>query len=65
MCVDPEKQLENRNAIKATGIPTDTTDEEIWLYFEKIVSGGDVANVDFDKLTNSAVISFKDDYGMV
>lgn len=65
MCVDFEKQLENRNVIKVIGIFIDIIDEEIWLYFEKIVSGGDVVNVDFDKLINSVVILFKDDYGMV
>lgn len=48
----------------ATNFPTGTTAEDIWLFFEKFISGDEVVNVEFDKSTYSAVISFKNDYGI-
>lgn len=60
----PEELLQG-SAIKATDIPPDTTVEEILLYFEKCESGSEVVNVDFNNSTNSAVILFKEDYGIL
>lgn len=63
--INPDEELKEENAIKATNIPTDTTAKDIWLFFEKFKNGGEVVNVEFDKSTYSAVISFKKDYGIV
>lgn len=60
----PKEELLQGSAIKATDIPPDTTVEEILLYFEKCESGSEVINVDFNSSTNSAVILFKEDYGI-
>ncbi|XP_077997139.1 protein mono-ADP-ribosyltransferase PARP14-like [Glandiceps talaboti] len=55
-------QTEATNSILVNGIPPDTTEETIGLYFEsKRRSGGDeVDNVQYDDDTTFAVVTFKD-----
>lgn len=54
-------------AIKVTKIPSDTTKEELDLFFKnrKTSGGGEVEKVKYDKSANSAVIWFKENDGRI
>lgn len=60
-----EKEEDGGRAIKITNIPSETTEEELVLFFEnRKKSGGDeVEKVDYNRSTHTAFIWFKEEDG--
>ena len=60
------KQVEVCNCVTVTGLPDNTTEDTIMLYFEnsRRSGGGDVCKVDFSCDEKCALVHFQDPAGL-